>query len=402
MAKAIYAGVNNVAKKVKKVYVGVDGIARKVKKAYVGVNGVAKLCYTLGKGTVAAKTSFDSVKQRCRAAAARVGNYAIFLGGDNGEDTITASKAVEAYDSSLTETTMNDLPQGLTYVAATSLGNHALFFGGQTTETSGSSDCLAYDETLTATTIPYIWFTPTSNAAATTLGNYAICSGGKRRSAIYDPAFGNPIPCSNEVVVIDESLTRVTQSLSLRDKLENQDATTLGDYAIFVGGNDENNGRSSEAYVINSDLVEITRIPLDMETQTEMAATTVGNYALFGLGSIGQEGSIFINGLTSDLVQITPINDYQISGVQRRFVAAETLGDYALFAGGNVGYDTNQHTTVVTAYDSDLVNVELNSGLYVYARSRMASACVGSYALFNGGKLTNGVTGRIDCYELTY
>ena len=42
MAKALYDGVNGIARKVKKKYDGVNGIARKVKKAYDGVNGIAR------------------------------------------------------------------------------------------------------------------------------------------------------------------------------------------------------------------------------------------------------------------------------------------------------------------------------------------------------------------------
>lgn len=42
MAKGIYVGVDNVARKVKKMFAGVDGVARKVKKAYVGVNNVTR------------------------------------------------------------------------------------------------------------------------------------------------------------------------------------------------------------------------------------------------------------------------------------------------------------------------------------------------------------------------
>ena len=47
MAKKVYVGVNNVARKVKKMYIGIDGKARRVKKAYIGVNGVARLFYQL-------------------------------------------------------------------------------------------------------------------------------------------------------------------------------------------------------------------------------------------------------------------------------------------------------------------------------------------------------------------
>ena len=45
MAKGVYIGVNNVARKVKKSYIGVGNVARKIKKAYIGVNGVARECY---------------------------------------------------------------------------------------------------------------------------------------------------------------------------------------------------------------------------------------------------------------------------------------------------------------------------------------------------------------------
>lgn len=40
MAKGIYVGVDNKARKVKAMYVGVDGVARKVKKAYIGVESL--------------------------------------------------------------------------------------------------------------------------------------------------------------------------------------------------------------------------------------------------------------------------------------------------------------------------------------------------------------------------
>ena len=46
MAKAIYNGVNGVARKVKQPYVGVDGVARKVTGGYVGVDGVARECFS--------------------------------------------------------------------------------------------------------------------------------------------------------------------------------------------------------------------------------------------------------------------------------------------------------------------------------------------------------------------
>ena len=45
MATGLYAGVNDVSKKILKSYVGVNGQAKNIKKVYVGVNGQAKLAY---------------------------------------------------------------------------------------------------------------------------------------------------------------------------------------------------------------------------------------------------------------------------------------------------------------------------------------------------------------------
>lgn len=49
MAKEIYVGVDNKARKVRAEYVGVNNVARKVKKVYIGVNNVAQLCYGSGE-----------------------------------------------------------------------------------------------------------------------------------------------------------------------------------------------------------------------------------------------------------------------------------------------------------------------------------------------------------------
>jgi hypothetical protein len=46
MAKRVYIGVNDKARRVKKIYTGINNVARKVKKIYVGVGNIARLCYT--------------------------------------------------------------------------------------------------------------------------------------------------------------------------------------------------------------------------------------------------------------------------------------------------------------------------------------------------------------------
>lgn len=48
MSKALYAGIDSLARKVKKMYIGIGGVARKVKKGYIGINGIARLFFAGG------------------------------------------------------------------------------------------------------------------------------------------------------------------------------------------------------------------------------------------------------------------------------------------------------------------------------------------------------------------
>lgn len=46
MAKGMYIGVDDKARKVKKMYIGTDNVARKIKKGYVGVANVARVFWS--------------------------------------------------------------------------------------------------------------------------------------------------------------------------------------------------------------------------------------------------------------------------------------------------------------------------------------------------------------------
>ena len=60
-------------------------------------------------------------------------------------------------------------------------------------------------------------------------------------------------------------------------------ATTVGNYALFGGGNDSGGYPTGAVDVYDSSLTRT--IAQDMETpRNDLAATTVGNYALFGGG----------------------------------------------------------------------------------------------------------------------
>jgi hypothetical protein len=182
MSKAIYVGVGGVARKVKSIYIGVDGVARKVKKGYIGVGGVARPCWgggelvDYGTATPLSYTAFEH-------AAATVGDYALFGGGrrnDLGYASGNGSPVVDAYNKSLVSSTPTALSQGRTFLAAASVGDYALFGGGNRSDSS-SAVVDAYNKSLarsTPTTLSVARF----YIAAAAAGGYALFGGGRPSS----------------------------------------------------------------------------------------------------------------------------------------------------------------------------------------------------------------------------
>ena len=125
MAKGIYLGVGNVARKVKKAYIGIGGVARKIKKMYIGIGNVARLFFSGGEleyvGTI---TALSAARDSLRATT--VGSYALFGGGY----TSNFSNVVDAYNTSLTRSTPTALSTARSNLAATTVGSYALFGGG--------------------------------------------------------------------------------------------------------------------------------------------------------------------------------------------------------------------------------------------------------------------------------
>lgn len=109
MAKRIYVGVTDKARKVAKAYVGVNGVARKIKKAYIGIGGVARPCFSSGfleyYGQI---TPLSIPRALCAVGSVLDDTYwfkssrAIIAGG---LDAAASRKNIDAYDISLTRTT---------------------------------------------------------------------------------------------------------------------------------------------------------------------------------------------------------------------------------------------------------------------------------------------------------
>ena len=161
----------------------------------------------------------------------------------------------------------------------------------------------------------------------------------------------------------------------LSDTREFLAATTVGDYALFGGGDYT---KVVDAY--DKSLTRSTPSPFS-KTRYDFAATTVGDYALFGGGNFGPD---IVDAYNKSLTRSTPTPFSE----PRAQLAATTVGDYALFGGGYLYSRYASTGTViyatVDAYDKSLTRstaTPLNEG-----RCYHAATSVGGYAIFGGGR----------------
>lgn len=208
--------------------------------------------------------------------------------------------------------------------------------------------------------------TSRSNPAATSVGNYALFGGGQSGSTSY----------TNKVDAYNTSLTKSTPT-TLSDSRGGLSATTVGNYALFAGG--RASGYPTTIYnTVNSystSLTRSTRTGLSV-ARYDMAATTVGNYAIFG-GGITEEDddyySAVVDAYNSSLTR-TSVSDLSDS---RARLAATTVGNYALFGGGyNSVYAVDYYNSSLTHGTASTLSI---------GRHDLSATTVGNYALFAGG-----------------
>ena len=176
-------------------------------------------------------------------------------------------------------------------------------------------------------------------------------------------------------------------------------ATTVGNYALFGGGETGNgtshSGSSSKVDAYNTSLARITITDLQVPSE-HLAATTVGNYALFGGGYnyVSGSGNIFnnyVNAYNTSLTRSTPTSLSQSRG----FLAATTVGDYALFGGSS---NAGIYLSTVDAYNTSLTRSTPTS--LSVARGNLAATTVGDYALFGGGCSSSSIySSTVDAYN---
>lgn len=161
---------------------------------------------------------------RGNLAAATVGECAIFAGGG------AYSKVVDIYDASVTQLDRSDyLRTARRYLSATAVGDYALFAGGRTSSTGESNEVDAFNSSLTRIDTVENLSNSRTDIMATTIDELAMFAGGRNITNNKDEGF-------DTVDVYDSSLVRKAEVQPLREPRGDGAATTLGSFAIFVGG----------------------------------------------------------------------------------------------------------------------------------------------------------------------
>lgn len=391
MAKKAYIGVDGKARKVKKIYVGVDGKARKVKKGYIGVGGVARPFFTGGEvaywGTATALRNAVS-----GVAAVSNGTYAYFGGGvpDANRYYKNAVAIVTAYNNSLTRSSPSNLTQPIYKPAVSAVGSYAVFAGGTESGYANSvsgglpaNSVSAYNTSNTKSSPPSL-STAVMDLAGASVGDYALFAGGE-----YDD--GEESTYVKTVNAYNTSMTK-SNPTSLSFGTHNLAGGSIGNYALFCGGyNYDEGGLVSTVNAYNTSLTRTIPTALSKTTDNHKSANTA-NHVLFAGGrnttSDGDYGTPFskvVNAYNASLTLTTPT----VLSVGMYLHSATSLEGKAMFAGGypdNYENGSTYHSdtqAVVNIYDESLTRT-IGQPLSL-DRCGLAATSIGSYALFGGG-----------------
>lgn len=260
--------------------------------------------------------------------------------------------------TSLYDTTME--------LAATTVGDYAMFSGGRNGSTFYASNTF-YNSSLSRSYATNMGVAR-AGLAATTVGNYAIFGGGRTKASTTFASMATD--------AYNKSMTKESGISSLRQYASSLAATTVSTIAFF-GGGIYDNSRVKTMTAYNASLSRINTVPDLTAGGNGIAATSIGEYALFGGGN---SYSATVNGYNTSLTSV-PVPSLSVG---RLGLSATSNGHYALFGGG-IQSITTQAT--VDCYDSSLVRTSLASGLSAH-RYRLAATSIGEFAFFGGGEPT--------------
>lgn len=291
--------------------------------------------HTLTRSTI---TSLSTARQGVHAAT--VNDYAVFAGGYAGGST-GITTAVDAYNYNLTRSTPTALSDkksaaAATYVGSTgpSSGTYALFAGGYTGGGMTSS-VNAYNKSLTRSVASSgLSSARACIAGANTNSNYALFAGGNTSLTTAG--------LSAVVDAYNESLTRTVPS-ALSKAREYIAGANNGLYAIFAGGSVGGTAQTTvDSY--NSSLTRSTLTSLNYARSGHAGCSNVGgNYALFGGGASGNYAEGYNNSGTR--------SQYSMTNGTRYRLAAAPAGDFLIFGGGRGQGSSGTDTNATNAYD---------------------------------------------------
>ena len=339
--KPIYVGVEDKAVANSEIYAGVDNIAKKVSRMYIGdANNIARLCYDATKvasisgGTTTydlseamsyithrtytefankmimsggmvsytqysdridmvnddlTVTSLDGVMdtRKYNHCSCVIDNkYIAFLGGTilNGSAQNEPHKGIEIYDRSFTKVLQRSLFH-VTGSAGGSIGKYGVFYGGTgKTDTNPSQylqeNMLCIDDSLTMT-YTTIDLKRSRAGAAFNKNKHILFAGGNSDATSYEP--------SNYVEAFDTSLTKFTVA-GLMSKCTGVDGANIDDYYLF-GSHILESGYTSYVDVYDDSLTKGTSLRLAHSKNCTVVGT--GDEVIFAGGcSSDASGSV--------------------------------------------------------------------------------------------------------------
>ena len=290
---------------------------------------------------------------RFQLAATTVGTKAMFAGGKT-VPSGGVQAVVDIYDDSTGMWTMDMLSQARGNLSAVTLGQWAMFAGGVAGGTT--SDVVDVYDNLAGTWSTATLSVPRVSIGTTTVGNYAFFAGGlpspgmtsTDRVDIYDASIGPP----------SDPLAWSTHALSQKRCCVG--ATSAGTEAIFAGGDDHATSTVYAVVDIYDDSLGLHpsnpnawRTDTLSQARSHIAATTLGDVAIFAGGETVSNGAPFPPLAVTSVVDFyDSTNNAWCSSLsalsQARWVgAASTVGGTAMFAGGA---DTGSVFNIVDVY----------------------------------------------------
>lgn len=346
----IYVGIKRQPVKFQNGYVGITSKARKIKKGYIGIDGIARLCFEENKNRMKGDGFISLTYSRDCPGVASTSKYVIYFGGANGS---YRPQNAEAIDKNLTITVIPESGYSGTEQAGAAIQDRAFFAGGyynSSQRVQYYNNVYTVDENLTVRYPSLYMDAAVSSMGAVSTGSNAIFSGGRGANGL-----------TNNVYSFDyEYVKTLLSPITIPSRY--QGGTTVGNYILFGGGDEQRPGssyftRSSNVYVYDNNFTKQNDMTLTRESsqRCDRNSANNSNYAIYPLVPLGS-GDDAPDAFDKDLVKRripAPVHPWVIA-------SATTLIDNVVFYGQGEPVDPEQPlghwTRASEAYSKHLVH----------------------------------------------